>query len=500
MISSLFLSCSRYPKDVREALKQAGNNREELEKVIDYYSHKQADSLKLKAAYFLIGNLTEQYYFKGNSLDIYNKEILKMEDKSVARLMNVWDSIYRIYGNDFEINKDIEFVNSEMLIENIEMSFKVWKKEWNQSISFDEFCEFILPYKSSNEKPQVGWRTELYDKYKWITDSIYNKEDLLNLCISTNKEFKKLFKLSLSYQYPVDLSFNMASIIQTGSCDMGAKTVLYPMRALGIPVSYDYAPFWANRSQKHNWNALIIDGKHKTFNGGDNDVGSHKVEFIGVGRMKYKPAKVFRKTYAIQKNSLPFLIKRGEDIPDMFKNKRIKDVTNEYLPVSDIHLNFDKKLTSNIRIGYLCTFNNVDWQIYYWGLKNKNELIFKNMGRDVAYLPVIYREGNIIPIGDPLILTSEGKIKICKANLNQKQKIIAFSKYPEDQSNNIFPDHEYELFYWKNVWVSLGKQVAHTNYLIYENAPTNALFWIRDHSGGKQERIFTYEHNEQIWW
>lgn len=500
LLSLLITGCSKYPKDVNSALKQAGNNREELETVISHYSKDPKDSLKLKAAYFLIGNMPDQYYIEGQSLDIFKQEISKMQVITVTTLMNSWDSISRVYGYDFIIKRDIDVVDAELLTENIDMAFKVWAYEWNQSLSFEEFCEYILPYKSANEKPEKGWRTMLYEQYKWIIDSSSNPKKPLDLCIAVNKEFKKWFIVTMDYQYPIDIPYSLASIIKTGSCDIGAKAVLYPMRALGIPVANDYAPFWANRSLRHFWNAVVLNGKHKTFNGGGLDVGSHKVEYIGVGRMKYKPAKVLRRTYAVQKNTLPFLIKKGEDIPDIFKNNRIKDVTKDYIPVSDIHLTFKEKLPLNTGFGYLCTFNNSDWQIYYWGKYEKKELTFKDMGRDVAYLPVLYIENEQIPIGDPFILKMNGEITNCKADFSKQQSIRVISKYPEDESNNIFLGQNYELLYWHKGWVSLGTQIAKSNYLIFDNAPVNALFWIRNHSEGKQERIFTYENEKQIWW
>lgn len=494
------LGCSKYPKDVNIALKEAGANRKELEAVLDHYDAKQEDSLKLKAAYFLIGNMPDQYYIEGQSLDIFKQEISKMQVIPVTTLMNTWDSIRRIYGNDFIIKRDLDIVDAELLTENIDMAFKVWANEWNRTLSFEEFCEYILPYKSADEKPEKGWRTMLFEHYKWIIDSSYSQKKPLDLCVTVNKEFKKWFIVTMAYQYPIDIPYSLASIIKTGSCDMGAKTVLYPMRALGIPVVNDFVPFWANRSLRHFWNAVVLDGKQKTFNGGGLDVGSHKIEYVGVGRMKYKPAKVLRRTYAVQRNSLPFLIKKRENIPDIFKNNRIKDVTKQYIPVSDIHLTFKEKLPFNARFGYLCTFNNFDWQIYYWGKWEKKELIFKDMGRDVAYLPVLYTDNKQIPIGDPFILTMNGNIRTCKADLSKKQSIRVLSKYPEDESNNIFPGQNYELLYWHEGWVSLGTQIAKSNYLIFDNAPSNALFWIRNHTEGKQERIFTYENEKQIWW
>ena len=36
--------------------------------------------------------------------------------------------------------------------------------------------------------------------------------------------------------------------------------------------------------------------------------------------------------------------------------------------------------------------------------------------------------------------------------------------------------------------------------LYVDNVPTNALLLLRNHTKGKEERIFTYENGEQVWW
>lgn len=36
--------------------------------------------------------------------------------------------------------------------------------------------------------------------------------------------------------------------------------------------------------------------------------------------------------------------------------------------------------------------------------------------------------------------------------------------------------------------------------LTFNNVPDNALLILRDHTRGKEERIFLYEDNEQIWY
>jgi hypothetical protein len=49
-------------------------------------------------------------------------------------------------------------------------------------------------------------------------------------------------------------------------------------------------------------------------------------------------------------------------------------------------------------------------------------------------------------------------------------------------------------------WISLGRKVASERYLIYEHVPVNALFWLKNYTEGQEERIFTYENDQQVWW
>lgn len=59
---------------------------------------------------------------------------------------------------------------------------------------------------------------------------------------------------------------------------------------------------------------------------------------------------------------------------------------------------------------------------------------------------------------------------------------------------------EYELFYWNNSWVSLGKKIATDYSLNYDNVPFNALLLLKCTTEGKENRIFTWEDNGQRWW
>lgn len=110
------------------------------------------------------------------------------------------------------------------------------------------------------------------------------------------------------------------------------------------------------------------------------------------------------------------------------------------------------------------------------------------------------------PIGFPVILLEDGIIKeLCAST--EKESII-LCKYPYYGSNNaiihdsneICVDNEYELFYWNMKWISLGRKFAVDNKLHYDDVPKGALLWLKNHTQGKEERIFTYKDGKQVWW
>ena len=67
--------------------------------------------------------------------------------------------------------------------------------------------------------------------------------------------------------------------------------------------------------------------------------------------------------------------------------------------------------------------------------------------------------------------------------------------------NTIDIGDTYELFYWNNgKWCSLGKQKAQNIRLVYKDVPTSGLYYLKNLTKGKDERIFTYKNGKQIWW
>lgn len=166
LLLPFLLSCHR-KSSLEQVLELAGKNRPELEKVLDHYKH---EPLKLKAAKFLIENMDSYSFVTSPELDDYYKTM---------------DSIFAINGNDdltreqdsllTQLNKpnsfsfksipDLQYVSADFLIDNIDRAFEAWKSPFAKDLSFDDFCEYLLPYKvGSTDRPDF-WRETYKDTF-----------------------------------------------------------------------------------------------------------------------------------------------------------------------------------------------------------------------------------------------------------------------------------------------------------------------------------------------
>lgn len=83
---------------------------------------------------------------------------------------------------------------------------------------------------------------------------------------------------------------------------------------------------------------------------------------------------------------------------------------------------------------------------------------------------------------------------------DNRAEVVALEFCLRHDMNIIEVGDDYELFYYDLGWRSLGRRTADADSLVYSNAPRNALFWLRNHTKGREERIFTYENGKQVWW
>ena len=345
LISILFLiisinSCqlkTKYPKDVLLAIEKSGDNKQELEILIKHYS-KPEDSLKLKAAFFLIANMEGQSYYSTKIVDTagntVNFDVLSYPNYDIMR--SAWDSLETQIGSiDFTRDTtiyDLETISSNYLIQNIDLSFEAWQNPWAQQLTFIEFCEYILPYRASNE-PLEAWRPKLKKRYQWLTDSMAGSNDPIKAAILINKELRGWYKFDpIFYRHPTDLGLDEMLDRKKGRCEDMTNLAIYAMRSQGVAVMSDYTPAWPNTGNNHAWNAtLTLDKEVVIFMGGERD----PYKYV----LNNKKAKVYRKTFSQQKTSLALTAPEYEKIPGWLKRSHYMDVTNSYIETANPKLN-----------------------------------------------------------------------------------------------------------------------------------------------------------------
>jgi len=641
ILTQILISCTSYeiPQDVSIILDKT-SNKKQLSKTLNHYNDKK-DSLKFKATCFLIRNMLNKGYCSGekiNNLDNFFKEV--EEHRNINKKLTykdmqlLWDSLVAKSSDVIDFKYDLEEISYKLLRTEIDQSFQVWESmPYCRHVSFKDFLNCILPYRIRKE-PLEENKVWLFNRYSWIKDSMRTSDDPIKACNYINNELKSWFTFYYILQtYPGNISIANIYKGRYGVCDDMANLGAVAMRSVGIPVTIDYTPQWGNAKAGHSWN-VVFDKKMKAipFMGAESNPGE-KSQYRGDAEI---PAKIFRKTYEIQRNEI---LDFPDNIPEQFLVTDYLDVTDEYVPVSDITLQLLNS-PPQTSYAYLCIFNNESWKPIFWGKITNNQATFRKMGRDIIYLPVYYQNHSYRVAANPFILNKKGKIinffpslssyqsmkltrkfpflkkiqkyidymiggrfqgannsnfsdavtlykinnspsptmseltilnnqkfkyvryigpelgysdiaelefygkadnqdKVAKLSgkiigkgenyqilneafdgnwtsffattnpgkgewvgieLDKPEKITKIKFLPRTDDNAVRPGDEYELFFWYQGWISLGKKVADKDFLFFDNVPKNTIYWLRDRTRGKEERIFTYENGQQVWW
>ena len=419
--------------EIEATLSKAGENREELLRVIRHYQE-EGDSLKLKAALFLIENMTYHYFYESKeSIQYYNaldSALSTVKTKNSQILTDLTDSLAGVYSPlNQQIKKDIYHISADYMIRSIDEAFNIWETSpWCQHLNYDDFCEYLLPYRLKDgtliEEREAIRNVLIDEKLKALLNSFQYSSEMqssaFRACIAVNDKLKELDP-EHSPNNPLSIyKLSTRAKIPAGVCDEYAIITATVMRSLGIPVGIDYTPQWPNRSLGHTWNTLLSNsGKILSFGGADTNTNVlHKPDA--------KMAKVYRLSYAINPDFINML-QSEKQIPSTLNNPHVKDVTSDYMRTSTIYIpiTYNRKHT----YAYLAVFNNNKWIPVCFEQRKNNSFCFKNIGRDIVYLPVYYEKGEIISMADPFLLDKNGNIKCLQADLDNKEKVILYRKH-----------------------------------------------------------------------
>ena len=421
------LACTNETKQLDIALQQAKDNKEELEKVLTHFEN---DSLKYRAACFLIENMPYHDYYEGKELEKYLKYFEVYSDGK-HKPQQIVDSLKKADGA-FSLRLlshkyDIQNIDSALLVHNIEWAFKVWQEQpWGKNVCFDDFCEFILPYKIGDE-PLTEWREQLYNRYNPLLDSIRylpEAEDPLFVAQFLIAEWKKR-QYNWKMSFPEGPHLGPATTeLKAGSCREFTDGVIYILRSVGIPCGTDKTIMRGDNNASHFW-AFVLDKDRKTY-------VTEPVIWTEATKSRIMMAKAHRVTFGVNKE---WMEESGDisRIYPTFRNACLQDVTSVYndsanyqitISADDMYNRIDRS-----ELLYLCLSNRNQWVPVDFALMQGNEVCFRNVGSDVVCTVATWN-GNTLQIqSDPfLIEKNTGKLKFYHAE-KERLNVNLYSKF-----------------------------------------------------------------------
>lgn len=495
-------SCSKYPNNVRETLDSSGSNRAELEKVLDYYRNK-GDSLKLEAAYFLIGNMDMKFTYNYSFMDIHDNPIYLNfnQFKNNDEVQKGIDSIFYLpvfKSVNSKIEFDCEILTAKYIIKNIEDSFVLWDSvKWCKNLSFNEFCEYILPYRVLTE-PLSDWRESLNIEFKYINDKFLH-DTVSKACTYLNSGLNDTILFWSAYNMSRNLqSIDSILVNKKGKCPDLTILSASAMRSIGIPVMVDVCYYWGDTGYGHFWNRLVTaDGSTIRYNPID------KYQPPGKHPNEAKMPKVFRLTYQKQKDCLFNLVNNKTDIPGVFIKDNIMDVTEEYTETGDVFIELKGQVPDECEFAYICVYNYDKWKPVYWGRIKDNKVIFKNMGKNILYMPMFYSENTLTEAGYPFIYSESGKIINLKPNYNKDTiEIYTYMTKIDGKRKTIaVSDNNFNIKYWDNIWKTIPDYKYDYSKIISSELPKNCLYMIEPENPNiNATRPFIIDNGQQIFY
>lgn len=404
-----------------------------LQRVLDCYRH---DEEKLRAAEFLIDNLP---YHEGVAYTDLEPQRLAYELFGTGKYtqFQARDSVIRRYGywgvkNPY-FQSDV-YINPDYLIDNIDWAFKVWKEQpWGKSVSFEQFCEYILPYRLGNEE-LIPWREKVYNQFQPIIDALPNDSNKMR------HEYVITVLLDSLLKQPVYFTGEISSEIRPGprvvdylggSCLDLSDKMAYICRALGIPCCIDCMPMRGDNNAPHYINSIEdAEGRNYYFS-----LLFRKNRVFHCALLRDSFGKMYRQTFSVNKEMLEQAGCSREELHPIFHNPCIKDVTALYtrkgcadLKLSQKHL-FETEKTGGLF--YLCMSNRMSWVPVDFARFIGDTITFGECHGGVLYCVGKYDPAwqELTMVTDPFWLEKDTSVIRFLSPGEETEDVVLFSKF-----------------------------------------------------------------------
>ena len=447
---------------LKATLQQADGNAGELISVLEHY---EDDPQKREAAEFLITNMLDQVSLDSASVsnaqpyyDFLTEHVEKNGKYEDSRIYYyLCDSLQKVLPDSTKhiaeyYRTDAKFLSARFLIGHIDDRFDVWRNApWKDRIDFETFCNYILPYKSHYDYwdgSSVYFRGKYLDTLSGYADSSYVQAGkYLNAIVQNGFQQDGPFFYEFPFMLPTTArNFTLSRL---GTCIEANTVAISALRSLGIPAALNFIPYWGNSNAGHYWTEIIGETRSERYDNRqipspenrkdivnsmfwlkfDCETTAGIPEQVQIRTCRTVP-KVYRSNYAIQSGNLAS-VAPSEDIPELFADRGLEDITDRFVECSDVKISLQGVCESD-KYAYLCCYEpeGLSWTPVAWGEIRKGKVRFEKVGKNIVYLPAIYKGETIIPAGDAFLLTDKGTVMPLNGSEDVHPEVTLYNKVP----------------------------------------------------------------------
>lgn len=452
----MWLAKGRLQSKSAEEVREINKSSLVIQEVIDHYSKKSSDTIKLKAALWLTDNIpghfsythsiiadsiklqysklhqliVKNYYLNDRQYPVFTDEkemeivatsVTDLEFENYVEEVRNWLLNYHTDEISSHHLEDSKVLSSNWIIDHIDNAFKCWERSpYANRMNFNEFAETMLPYRYRNE--MISMESSYINKVFSSVISLDN--NLSNIIYDLNAYTFYADCFENNGKKIGELGFYDIMQFYQFECGRHSEWMARALNSVGIPANVDFTPSWLDRDRGHFWVSVRdSSGNYYPF--------TPKWQTLHDTVYFKKVSKVFRFTFSPQQG--PFTNRvEGESIPDIFNTPYLKDVTAQYHPVSDVIIPTVRQV-SNRQYAYLCIFAASGWKPIGWGKFDSQykNVSFVDVPKGISYIVGTWENGKIVPCTDPFYLSENGKIKRITADPEKKIDIRVTRKFYE---------------------------------------------------------------------
>ena len=423
-------------------------------------------------------------------------------------LRQISDTQYPYIG--LNLISDVEIITADYLIHSIDQAFKQWRtRPWAKHLTYEEFRDWILPYKVTELQSLDAWRDTLINHYSDSINTIIDSDDQRNTIYGAIEIVRDEIHTKQSaighriiWEDRGGIPMRSASTwvrMTYGTCLDYVTMGTAVFRSMGLPASIDYVPSWGRNSDGHSWYVFPDDR-------GREQVTVNSL-ILGAGIPFYtyeRVPKVWRKSYLVNRE----IVKYRNTAKFVYPFELCEhDVTDLYNLTSDLKIQTNQSVRRQLKdkkyvyIAMAVNSNGPQWK---W-IKDRVLLELKSYDlfaescsekeKRLNYIDDFMMEYGRVLSKIGLVEKSDSVLKVCQSYQSSPGLLILLGENCMNRGDycaaeNYFidafvmlPDRIKPLYELANLYVLKGDTVAALNVI---NSANNYSFkiesgWTRDY-------------------